>query len=151
MDNCSLSGRTKAGSYGYGDRVERIPYLIVNINNATFTRGGNLFRTIGYFDANMLYTVCDTSVDASCSRPIYNTADNSLSSDSPVSVHMGFSTQMSNAMIFLASMFMCITALCMIIVTYYRNDFALKALQPLRLPGTLLGCVILALSLSSAL
>lgn len=57
LDNCSLSGRTKAGSYGYGDRVERIPYLIVNINNATFTRGGNLFRTIGYFDANMLYCI----------------------------------------------------------------------------------------------
>lgn len=135
-------GRTSSGSYGYGDRVDRIPYMVTNFNIASYSSEQNPFRTIGYYDADMVYTACDPANDGTCSYPIYNSLDNTLPSDSPAPVFVGLSTGISNAIIILASIFMLLTALCMIFMAYYRNDSSLKALQPLLLLGTLLGCMM---------
>ena len=68
--------------------------------------------------------------------------DNSVPSDSPASLFVEVSPSIRNAIIILASISMAITALCMVFVAYYRNDSTLKALQPLLLLGTLLGCMM---------
>lgn len=136
------SGRTSSSNYGYGDRIDRVPYLLSNFNNASFAKTGNPFRTIGYYDADMVYTACDPALDASCSKPIYNTIDNSIPSDSPAPIHMNVPVGVSSAIIALASIFMLITAVCMVFVAYHRNDSAFKALQPYLLLGTLTGCLM---------
>ena len=136
------SGRTSMSNYGYGDRIDRIPYLISNFNNASYMKTGKPFRTIGYYDADLVYTACNPLNDFSCSKPIFNTMDNTVPSDSPASLFVEMSPTLTIVIIALAVIFMAITAFCMLFATYYRNDTTLKALQPLLLLGTLLGCVM---------
>ena len=135
------AGRTSIGNYGYGDRVDKLPYVINNFNDAYYVANENPFRAIGYYDGDMVYTTCDPSTDVHCSEVIFNTVDNSIPSDSPASTYVEIPVSIRNAIITLASIFMFITAVCMSFMCYYRNDSALRALQPLLLLGTLTGCM----------
>ena len=136
------AGRTSMSNYGYGDRVDRIPYLISNFNNASFVQTGDPFRIIGYYDGNLTYTRCDPLTDIFCSLPIYNSLDNSIPSDSPAPIYLTMPATVASAIIILASVFMTISASCVAFTLYYRQNSSIKASQPFLLLGTLFGCMI---------
>lgn len=141
------SGRTSSSIYGYGDRIHKIPYAVLNFNNDYYRKTGSPFRTIGYINGDRIYSGCDLISDLSCSAPVYNTLDNSIPSDSPSPLNQEIPSEFKTTVINVAYLFVALVATCMAFIAYYRNDSALKALQPLLLLGTLTGCLTCCLEM----
>ena len=136
------AGRTSSSNYGYGDRIDRVPYLISNFNNASFAISGNPFRTIGYYDGDLVYSICDPLTDMLCSKPVFNTVDNSIPADSPPPIYLYMPIAVRAIIIILASLFVLCSLVCILFTIYFRNNSALKGNQPTLQLGTLTGCLV---------
>eukprot|EP01041_Mallomonas_annulata_P010118 gene10118-21086_t len=120
------NGRPKSQGYGLGDRLNGLMYKIYNFNSAL-----NSFRTVGFYspDADSLQD-CDMSYDITCSKPVYNTKDGLLVTDTPNIVEEQMPQTIRTVLLVAASIALAIVAWFTFILVLYMDDRIMKSAQP---------------------